>query len=105
MISVFDRLENIVGKGENVGYQHFLLFPLCFETASFPDTSKDLVWESVKPNRIFTDLTVSVQRKLSTHIKINTGIRIHIGSFTSYLVSIEQKSIKIKLKILVKQYK
>ena len=69
MISGFDRIENIVGKGENAGYQHFLLFPLCFETASFPDTSKDVVvWESVKPNRIFTDLTVSVQRKLPTHI-------------------------------------
>ena len=24
------RIENIVGKGENAGYQHFLLFPLCF---------------------------------------------------------------------------
>ena len=23
MISVFDRLENIVGKGENAGYLHF----------------------------------------------------------------------------------
>ena len=23
-ISVFDRVENIVGKGENAGYQHFL---------------------------------------------------------------------------------
>ena len=23
----FDRVENIVGKGENAGYQHFLLFP------------------------------------------------------------------------------
>ena len=22
------------GKGENVGYQHFLLFPLCFQTLS-----------------------------------------------------------------------
>ena len=22
--------ENNVGKGENTGYQHFLLFPLCF---------------------------------------------------------------------------
>ena len=30
MISVFDRVENIVGKGENAGYQHFLLFPQCF---------------------------------------------------------------------------
>ena len=27
MISAFDRIEiNIVGKGENAGYQHFLLF-------------------------------------------------------------------------------
>ena len=23
----FDRVENIVGIGENAGYQHFLLFP------------------------------------------------------------------------------
>ena len=25
------RLENIVGKGENASYQHFLLFPQCLE--------------------------------------------------------------------------
>ena len=25
--SFFDRVENIVGKGENAGYQHFLIFP------------------------------------------------------------------------------
>ena len=30
MIFVFDRIENIVGKGENADYQHFLLFPQCF---------------------------------------------------------------------------
>ena len=30
MISVFDIIENIVGKGENAGNQHFLLFPQCF---------------------------------------------------------------------------
>ena len=29
------RVENIVGKGENAGIQHFLLFPLCFQKASF----------------------------------------------------------------------
>ena len=29
-ISAFDRVENIVGKGENAGHQHFLLFPQCF---------------------------------------------------------------------------
>ena len=27
---VSGRIENIVGKGENVGYQHFLLFPTMF---------------------------------------------------------------------------
>ena len=35
MISVFDRVENTVGKGENAGYQHFLFFPQCFQSASF----------------------------------------------------------------------
>ena len=28
-------IENIVGKGENAGYQHFLLFPQCFHKGSF----------------------------------------------------------------------
>ena len=31
---VFARVENIVVKGENAGYQHFLLFPQCFLKAS-----------------------------------------------------------------------
>ena len=35
MISVSDSVENIVGKGENAGYQHFLLFPQCFLKAFF----------------------------------------------------------------------
>ena len=25
------RIENIVGKGENAGYQHFPLLPQCFQ--------------------------------------------------------------------------
>ena len=31
MIFVFDRVRNIAGKGENAGYQHFLLSPRCFQ--------------------------------------------------------------------------
>ena len=31
IISVFDKIENIMGKGENAGYQHFILFPRCFQ--------------------------------------------------------------------------
>ena len=29
----FGRVENIVRKGENAGYQHFLLFPTMFSKA------------------------------------------------------------------------
>ena len=32
---VFGIVENIVGKGENAGDQHFLLFPQCFQKAFF----------------------------------------------------------------------
>ena len=32
MISFLDGLENTVGKGENAGYQQFLLFPQCFQS-------------------------------------------------------------------------
>ena len=31
---VSDRVENIVGKGENAGNQHFLLFPQWFPKTS-----------------------------------------------------------------------
>ena len=31
---VVEKVENIVGKGENDGYQHFLLFPQCFQKPS-----------------------------------------------------------------------
>ena len=31
----FHKVENIGGKGENAGHQHFLLFPLCFLKAFF----------------------------------------------------------------------
>ena len=33
--AIFDKVENIVGKGENAGYQHYLLFPQCFQRASY----------------------------------------------------------------------
>ena len=33
---VFYRIEDIVGKGENAGYQHFLLFPQCFLKGFLP---------------------------------------------------------------------
>ena len=31
--SVYHKVEKIVERGENAGYQHFLLFPQCFQGA------------------------------------------------------------------------
>ena len=35
-----ERVESILGKGENAGYQHFFLFQQCFQKASFALSSK-----------------------------------------------------------------
>ena len=35
-------VENIVGKGENAGNQHFLLYPQCFQKASFLGVIKNV---------------------------------------------------------------
>ena len=37
---VLGRVENIMGKGENAGYQHFLLFLQCFQKLSFSRSLK-----------------------------------------------------------------
>ena len=45
LVSICHRIENIVGKGENAGYQHFLLFPQCFQKLSVSKSLKpELVW-------------------------------------------------------------
>ena len=48
IISLFDKVENIVEKRRNCLYKQFLLFSQCVQTASFPDESKSvIVWEWV----------------------------------------------------------
>ena len=43
------RIENIVGKGENAGYEHFFLFPKCFQKDSSSGSVKvGIVWYRVK---------------------------------------------------------
>ena len=45
VIFVFDTVENIVGKGENAGYQHFLLFPQCSTGFFYSGPLKvEIVW-------------------------------------------------------------
>ena len=38
---VLERVENIVGKGKDAGYQHFLLFPQCFQNPSHSGSLKE----------------------------------------------------------------
>ena len=40
---VFHRIENIEGKEENAGYQHFLLFQQCFQKAFSSSASKVII--------------------------------------------------------------
>ena len=39
-ISVIHKEENIVGKGENAGHQHFIFFQQCFQKDSSPEFLK-----------------------------------------------------------------
>ena len=44
-ISLYHSVENTVGKGENAGYQHFLLFPQCFQKpTSLGSLKVGIVW-------------------------------------------------------------
>ena len=53
IIHVLDRLKNIVTKGENAGYQHFLLFPQCFQKPfSLRSLKVVIVWEKVNHYRV-----------------------------------------------------
>ena len=43
--AVFHRIKNIVEREENAGYQHFLLFPQCFQKAfSYSASKVVIVW-------------------------------------------------------------
>ena len=48
MIFLIDRTENTVGKGENAGHQHVLLFPECFlKTSSLGLLKVGIAWKRV----------------------------------------------------------
>ena len=57
MISVFDRLENILGKGENAGYQDFFLVPKCLQKP--PSLSLYQTINSRLPNSNSLQMTIS----------------------------------------------
>ena len=45
IMNAFERVENMAGKGENAGYQHFLLLSQCFQKAFLLGSLKaGIVW-------------------------------------------------------------
>ena len=67
MIALSDKQENIVGKGENAGYRHFLLFLQCFQKDSFVGPRKPgIVWERVL-KRLFCQHFTALARLLNVY--------------------------------------
>ena len=60
---LFYKLENMVGKGENTGYQHFLLLPQCFQKAfsSGLGHQRSLLCDNQSVNKIYVH--THIQRK------------------------------------------
>ena len=86
MIHVFYRVKNIVGNGENAGYQHFLLFTLCFKL-HWPKASELLSWQcvccvSVRPyfRKLFLHKT-SPRKLLTGFLRHFTGMFLRWSSF------------------------
>ena len=64
------RVENIVGKGDNAGCQHFFLFPQCFQKSSFTGLLKIwIVWKKVKATVDLEEQGLSVTLR-SNRIKL-----------------------------------
>ena len=52
IFSVFEQGKNNVGIGENAGYQHFLLFPQCFEKLPTQDYSPFPKWQILDSSKL-----------------------------------------------------
>ena len=66
-MSVFDRVENIVGHGKDTGYQHFLVFPKCFKR--FPVQGQDCMVMGKFVVCMFVILEISRILSLSIEVK------------------------------------
>ena len=78
---VVDRVENIVGKGENASYQHFLLFPQCSQKASFLGLLKvGILWyrDSSLPKDIFLDWS-KLKALADDEINVNENLKFVLG--------------------------
>ena len=66
-------MENILGKGENAGYQHFLLIPKCFQKPPFSGLLKvGIVWQ--RAEKIVKDFVRGLNSKSSENISSDQNL-------------------------------
>ena len=80
LIFMEEKIENIVGQGENAGNQHFLLVPQCFQKASFSRSLKErIIWEWVKQYLSLLYFIFLLSTRNSKHYRfIQTAIVIQV---------------------------
>ena len=71
------RVENIPGKEENAGNQHFLLFPQCFPNCSFVRSSNVvIVWQRFNEFELSKSVQADKSRNFFAIFKFPAGQRI-----------------------------
>ena len=81
---VFDRVENIVGNGENAGYQHFLRFPQCFQKDSSTGLLKlKIVWkrfEKLMNKNSHNMYVMDVDPHINKPFSVSKGLKVPIAA-------------------------
>ena len=80
---VFEMLQNI-GKGENAGYQHFILFQQYFQNAFSPGSLNGIVWKM-----LLTELLMKYIGHKSNHER-------HIILVTEIIIQFIPRSLSIR---------
>ena len=101
VVQVFsDMTENIKGKGENAGFQHFLLFPQCLQKASFLEPLRDVIvreWVKQDDTLTFGNEIVMLQRQKHTEMEkmlvsiISSFSKNNFKSLHHHLVTITRR--------------
>ena len=81
--------ENIVGKGENIGNQHFLLFPQCFQPFTKQFSNFHLCLSSAHASNLDQSKNMSFGKDLITSFK---NIYFHILTYQSCNIFLLPKS-------------
>ena len=76
-------LENIMGKGENGGYQHFLLFPQCFLSckSQIPQLKVTFIVSSANPLSLVQSVILLLDRWVKELLNICPTIESSLKDF------------------------